>query len=241
MDSIILEIPFDLGIPKRDKRGSAKAPSRISKSMGVNTIRIPIEGGNFDRTQKRIENYAEEEYEKNRVVGIGGDHSISYGLIKAFDKSFKNTGLIYFDAHPDCQDYFRTPTYENVLRCIIKDTDIYPNILLIGTREITSSERDFIKKKKLKVNEELGTFLSNIKNLYVSLDIDVLDPKVAPGTGETVSNGLSLEETENKIEEIKDSKAEVRGLDLVEVCPRLDRKEKTVKVATELLKKFLTL
>ena len=244
MNVKILKIPFDLGILEENKRGASKAPEVLSKHLKGNFIDVPINSGNFEETQKNIENYASKEYQKNNfVIGLGGDHSVSYGLIKAFDKSFKNKGLIYFDAHPDCQDYFLPSTYEDILRCVIKDTDIYPNLLLIGTREITKAEKEFIKKNKIKISnkkEDILSLINKVKNIYVSIDIDVLDPTYAPGTGEPVKNGLTPKEL-NEFLRIIISSGKLKGVDLVEVSPDLDENNKTTKVATNLLGKFLTL
>lgn len=236
----ILKIPFDKGILEKEKRGASQAPKKITKKG----IFVEIDAGNFETTQKNIEKAALLEYRKNKtVLGIGGDHSISYGLIKAFDKTFENKALIYFDAHPDCQDYFFPPTYENVLRCCIEDTKILPKILLIGTREITSTEKKYLKEKNIKIFENIEDLVDVVyssENIYVSIDIDVIDPKYAPGTGEPVKNGLSPEKLKEIIEILVRTK-KIRGIDLVEVSPRLDENNKTVYLTTELLEKFLTL
>ncbi|UCD04530.1 MAG: arginase family protein [Candidatus Woesearchaeota archaeon] len=241
--AIVLKIPFDLGILEENKRGAAKAPEIISKNLKGNFVDVPIDKGNFEETQKNIEKHALEQYKKgNIVIGLGGDHSVSYGLIKAFDKSFKNKGLIYFDAHPDCQDYFLPSTYEDILRCVIKDTKICPNILLVGIREVTKAERKYISNKNLKIGgkKDIIDLLNKVEHVYISIDIDVLDPKFAPGTGEPIKNGLLIDELMEMLRMIIESK-KVEGLDIVEVCPDLDKNNKTVLVATELLERFLTL
>lgn len=239
----ILKIPFDLGILEENRRGAAKAPEKIANNLKADSINVPINEGNFEETQKNIEENALREYNKsNMVVGLGGDHSVSYGLIKAFDKSFENKGLIYFDAHPDCQDYFLPSTYEDILRCVIKDTNIYPNVLLLGVRKITTAEKKYISDKNLKIGnkKDILTFLDKIGNLYVSIDIDVLDPKYAPGTGEPVKGGLSVKELKEMLDIIIASK-KLKGLDIVEVCPDLDENNRTLTLVTELLERFLTL
>lgn len=242
--AVVLKIPFDLGILEENKRGACEFPDEIYKKSDVKYINVPVNEGNFEETQNNIEKCALNEYKKgNFVIGLGGDHSVSYGLIKAFDKSFSKKGLIYFDAHPDCQDYFLPSTYEDILRCVIKDTKIFPNLILIGVREITEAENKYIKNKKIKIinsKEGLREFLKSIENLYVSIDIDVIDPIYAPGTGEPVKNGLSPSELNIMLDEVIASK-KIRGIDLVEVCPRLDKNKKTIRLATELLEKFLTL
>ena len=242
--AVILKIPFDLGILEEGKRGAAEAPKIISKNLKGDFIDVPVDKSNFEITQRNIEKHALEQYKKgNIVIGLGGDHSVSYGLIKAFDESFNNKGLIYFDAHPDCQDYFLPSTHEDILRCIVKDTDIFPNILLVGVREITDAEKEFIDKNKIKITNKINDieeFLNRIDNLYISIDIDVLDPKVAPGTGELVKGGFSIDQFNKFLDKIIESR-KLRGTDLVEVSPRLDKNNKTITVVTELLERFLTL
>lgn len=236
----ILKIPFDKGILEKDKRGTAEAP-KILTDRGIT---VSVDPNNFEKTQKNIENAAINEYKRNKnVIGLGGDHSISYGLIKAFDKTFDNKALIYFDAHPDCQDYFLPPTYENVLRCVLEDTKIYPKVLLIGTRDITNAEKKYLEEKNIKIYEKLDDLIDliyGVENIYLSLDIDVLDPTYAPGTGEPVNNGLTPKKLGEIIDILIYSK-KIRGMDLVEFSPKLDKNNKTKKLATELLEKFLTL
>ncbi|MBI4154680.1 arginase family protein, partial [Candidatus Woesearchaeota archaeon] len=158
----------------------------IVKELNIKASFPDLDKNNCDKVLKQIENL------KGRIF-IGGDHSISYALVKGFFKRFKNFGLVVFDAHPDCCEPFKTVTHEDWLRKLIEEKVIKKeNILLFGIREVDKTEFEFlkgmsiIKCKEILENKDytnkLMNFINKFKNIYLSLDIDVVDPKDAPGT-----------------------------------------------------------
>lgn len=242
MKKIILKAPFELGIVERERIGTAEAPDIIAEEIGdiqdVVWQTVDVRP-NFDETMQNIEKSASV---KDFVIGVGGDHSISFGFIKAFSKKFKERALVYFDAHLDCQDDWLPPSHEDILRAVVKQGFVKPeNILVIGARTWTQRELDFVKEKKVKIGklEDVSDFIKDKKNLYISIDIDVVDPAFAPGTGWPEKDGIS----ENQLLEalkILSGSGKVRGLDVVEVCPRKDVKNKTIKLAAKALRVFLS-
>ncbi len=258
----ILKIPFDLGILEEKRRGAANAPDLILAEIKriynkqLHQLSVPVNLGNFEQTQQNIENAALKEYAKGRcVIGIGGDHSVSFGLIRAFAQHFKGkVGLIYLDAHPDCQDHFLPPSHEDILRDVIIE-GIIPakNVLLVGVRRWTKQEKKFVAKEKFRfiraqdlltksqswLADQVTAFAAKLQHLYISLDIDVLDPKIAPGTGWPEPHGLTERQLISVLRVLIKS-GKVRGLDITEVCPSLDADSATVSLAARLLKPFLT-
>ena len=141
-----------------------------------------------------------------KVIFLGGDHSVSYSITRAFfdyvqNNKDKNNGrepcLIVFDAHPDVMPLVdeKIPTHEEWLRALIEDGFPAKNILLVGVRNSDPAEIEFLEEKGIKqisINEinldlesatDVITEFSSGKELYVSFDIDAIDPAFAPSTG----------------------------------------------------------
>jgi len=244
----IIKIPFDKCIVEKERRGTALGPESILKELkfGIlkNTNIIEVkELDDFEKMHKEVEDIAKKENKKkNFVIGLGGDHSISYGLMKAFAGSYKNTALIYFDAHLDCEDDFLPPTHEDIVRAAVNEKFFKPeDILIIGARKFYPKELVFIKEKEIKLGrlEDIESFLKDKNNVYISLDIDVFDPEFAPGTGYLENNGLKPEPVIQIIKKMMKTE-KIRGIDIVEVSPPKDKNNITVRLATEILVEFLT-
>ena len=187
-----------------------------------------------------------------RVVFLGGDHSISYSSSRAFLDNCENKGaepcLIVFDAHADCMTPMKEPTHEEWLRKLIEDGFPVENILLIGARNLWKDEIEFLKKKNVKqisMNQLLDSFedsceaimeFSNGKELYVSIDIDFIDPAYAPGTGYPEVGGLSSRKFIYLISRISKMK-NLKAVDLVEINPVKDKgfDNRTVKLGAKIL------
>jgi len=252
----ILKIPFDKCIVEKDRRGAALGPDAIEKelkdffqfeglSKNIKFVEIE-EKDDFEKLHKEVEAEATKAYAKsNLVMGLGGDHSVSYGLIKAFAKKFpKKSGLIYFDAHFDCQDDFLPPTHEDILKAAVKKGFFKPeNIFVIGVRNYTEKELGFVQKNKIKfmlVNDfsskEITNFAKNYDDIYFNLDIDAIDPAFAPGTGWPEPLGLHPKDVLDIILQLKDK---IKLLDIVEVSPPKDVNNMTSRLAAKFLAEFL--
>jgi agmatinase len=254
----IIKIPFDACIVEKERRGAAKGPEAIEAELKnffkfdelkVKPEFVEIkEKNDFDKMHKEVEKKADEEYKnKSFVIGLGGDHSVSYGLMKAFAKNHKNAGLIYFDAHLDCQDDFLPPTHEDVLRAAVKEK-LFKKIFVYGIRNYTEKEKKFamenfswdsaevpIKSAEKHIFEEL---LKEVDSIYISIDIDAIDPAFAPGTGWPEPLGMLPQDFINLLRKIIATK-KVKGIDIVEVSPPKDVNNMTAKLAARLLLEFL--
>ena len=128
------------------------------------------EQDDFEKLHKDSEKTATDAYkQKNLVIGLGGDHSVSYGLMHAFAKTFPHSGLIYFDAHFDCDVDFLPATHEDILRAAVNE-HIFDGILVVGARKYAPNELEFVKKEKIpfekNINEEkILEFCRNFKNI----------------------------------------------------------------------------
>lgn len=220
---------------------------------------IHLDNSNLEMTNKLIYKNALEIFEeKPKTVFLGGDHSITYSLTKAFLQNCraikKDACLIVFDAHPDCMPITKGsdkyPNHEEWLRALIEQGFPAKNVLLVGVRNSYSSESEFLKEKKIRTIN-MNQLLENIeetceiimefsdkKELYLSLDIDVVDPAFAPGTGYKESGGLTSRELIyllNRLNKIKN----LRAIDLVEVNPRIDGDYLTVKLGAKILSELI--
>ena len=178
---------------------------------------------------------------------MGGDHSITYSTFKAFSEKNKNVGLIIFDAHPDCQSDFKV-THEDFLRVLIKEKLLKPeNVILVGIRKWTNEEFAYLRDNNIKffTSEQLYTnfvetcdiiigISRNFDKLYVSLDIDVIDPAFAPGTGYIEPLGLQPRELFYILKRFKRLE-NLKWVDIVEVNPKKDINNMPVKLASRII------
>ena len=250
----ILKIPFDKCIVEKERRGAEKAPDIIQKEFESLFASEEIKNAkwasvkvsdDFEKLHKKIEFQASKAYQKGEVVvGIGGDHSVSYSLVKAFFENHKNSGLIVFDAHLDCVHNFYPPTHEDWLRVLI-EKKIVPKgkISHFGSRNNTKEEISFasdnlswdsIEVSLDAVKEHIKEFLESVDSVYLSVDIDVLDPKFAPGTGWPEPAGILPQHLLSLLDKIRASK-KIRGFDIVEVSPPRDINNITSRLAAKIL------
>jgi agmatinase len=174
---------------------------------------IHLDNSNVSLSNGLIYKNAFETFEtKPKTIFIGGDHSISYSLVGAFldycqnsdeEKEAKEPCLIVFDAHADLMEPMQEPTHEEWLRGVIEKGFPAENILLVGARNFDAQEIVYLKEKGIRtismnqlllnIEDSCDTIMefSNGKELYVSIDIDVIDPTFAPATGYTEPGGLT--------------------------------------------------
>jgi len=233
------------------KNGPEKMGEVVLKELGVEDA-LEIEVGNEDIREDEENIYLESKKifeEDERFCFIGGDHSISYPIFKAFSERVQNPFLIVFDAHADCMPPMKEPTHEEFLRGLIEGGFVKgENVILIGARRIESEEGKFLRESGVKVFgevydlEAVADYVSERalgKDVYISVDLDVLDPAFAPGVNYPEPNGLSSKELFYLLRRL----FVVRGvscLDVVEAC--VDRDERydfrTVRVAGRIIEDF---
>lgn len=220
---------------------------------------IHLDNSNLELTNKLIYKNAFETFEsKEKTIFLGGDHSISYSLGRAFldycENSEKEPCLIVFDAHPDCMPLTRGtegyPNHEEWLRGLIEKGFPSKNILLVGVRNSDHQESKFLKEKgirtigmnalleNLEETCEVIMEFSDRKELYVSLDIDVVDPVFAMGTGYKEPGGLTSREFIYIIQRLNKIK-NLRGVDLVEINPKKDTNNLTLKLGAKILSEII--
>ncbi len=231
----------------------------ITKLKVVDVGDIGIERVNVDKNLKEINNFIKDLYTKNENVipiMIGGDHFCSFPVIKSVGDHFNKKeefGVLIFDAHLDFYQEWDKGVYSHAtLTHRIFDLDYInnKNLLIVGVRDIDIPELEIVRQEEIEylsayqLSEGLKNYIekiinffkkSGIKNLYISIDIDALDPSVAPGTGFAMPGGFSYRELW-KILKIITENFKIIGFDLVEVAPNLDLENKmTCNLAAKLI------
>lgn len=162
-------------------------------------------------------------YGKGPMV-LGGEHSITYGVIKAMRKKFKDISVLQFDAHTDLINIYERCRYSHA--CVMRRIhDLKVPITSVGIRNINREAEDYIQKNKIKSVhyapgippiEKILKTLS--KNVYITFDLDCLDPSIMPSVGTAEPGGIGWYEAINTIEEIS-KHVNVVGADIVELKP----------------------
>jgi agmatinase len=194
-----------------------------------------------------------------RFLFLGGDHLITYfSFYSLSELAFfreKKSGIIYLDAHPDLYYQYKGNLYSHacVLRRILDQTKIDPkNIIQIGIRASTKEQREFVlnsgiktfykkqllERKSIDIVEEIKDKLSeSVEKIYLSIDLDILDPAFAPGLGNPEPGGLTTRELINFIQELSDLPISV--FDVVELSPTYDQSNITAFAAAKVIKETL--
>jgi agmatinase len=256
---VLLGVPFDAN--SSYKRGAAAAPTPIREALrsdasnlwtelGVDLSRpgliadagdleLPEESDTaFPIIEKKIEEILAT---RRRPVVLGGDHSITYPIVRSFGRQFKDLTVIVFDAHPDLYNDFDGNRFSHASPFArIMEDKAARRLIQVGIRTLNSHQRkqaerfgvevfEIGKKKSL---EEIKTWCP----VYVSFDMDVLDPAFAPGVSHREPGGMTVREV---LEHLHSITAAVVGADIVEYNPSRDVSDLTACVAGKILKELL--
>jgi len=203
--------------------------------------------------------------EQQFPIVLGGDHSIAIGTLAGLGKHYKNLGVIWYDAHGDLNTVETTPSGNihgmplaaslGIGEKRLVEVGGYApkikteNVVLIGARDLDEGERALIKEIGMKVytmqdinelgmkrvmEETINYLKEKTDGLHLSLDVDGLDPSVTPGVGTAVPSGITLRESELAMEMLHQSQL-LTSLEVVEVNPILDDKNRTAEVAVHLI------
>ncbi len=254
-DFTIVGIPYDLKTTYR--AGTSKGPDAIRKNSTVRSINSFSErgvdlsedtnirdAGNIqpdEDTEKFIKTVEDHIYEITKSgsipVSLGGDHSVTYPVVKGVHKHFKELNIVWLDAHPDVYEDYEGDLYSHACPLArILELDGIKDVIQGGIRATTRKLNEKIKSSGIKVydpvhfNDMHGLTLDG--PVYLSIDIDVLDPAYAPGVGTPVPGGMT---TRDIINFIHSTDMDIVGFDLVEVNPDFDQSFITASVAAKII------
>ena len=155
---------------------------------------------------------------------FGGEHSISIGIIKAFYETYPDITILQLDAHADLRPEYNGSAFNHA--CALYDASKNSNLIQVGIRSMDKSELDHMKKNNCFFAEDIVGDMDWIERaigimkdkVYITLDLDVLDPGIMPSTGTPEPGGLSWETTSQFLKKVFELK-EVKGFDIVELAP----------------------
>jgi agmatinase len=171
---------------------------------------------------------------------FGGDHSISFPILAAMAKKHQNLTIVHFDAHPDLYHEFKGNPLSNACPFArIMENGLAARLVQIGIRTLNKHQREQAEKFNVEVHEMRnwqGPELLQIKGpVYISVDLDALDPAFAPGVSHHEPGGLSVRQILDVIHSID---APIVGADIVEYNPDRDINNMTAVVAIKIYKEI---
>lgn len=254
----LIGIPFDAH--SSYLQGAALAPPLIRTAMTCNSsnswsengvdlsapeifadagdLKLPPDASAFSLIEKGIE----ELLTKNlRPISLGGDHSITYPIVRTFARHYPDLNIIHFDAHPDLYDEFQGNRYSHACPFArIMEEGCAKRLIQVGIRTMSGP----LKKQAAKFGVEVVSMsqlpayekLKLEGPIYISFDVDVLDPAFAPGISHREPGGMSVREALGHLQAIRGG---IVGADLVEYNPTQDVAQLTWMVCGRVLKEIL--
>ncbi len=176
-----------------------------------------------------------------RPVSLGGDHSITYPVVKAFAGRYPELTIFHFDAHPDLYDEFEGNRLSHACPFArIMEAGLAKRLVQVGIRTMVRHQREQAERFGVEVVEMRGLpayeRLKAAGPVYVTFDMDVLDPAFAPGVSHREPGGMSVREAIAHLHAIE---GEIVGADVVEFNPVRDVAGVTATVASKILKEIL--
>ena len=173
-------------------------------------------------------------------VILGGDHSVPFGAIRAYAETYPGLGVLHLDAHADLRDAYEgfIWSHASIFHNVMTKIPAVGRLVQVGVRDLGESERRMIESFEGRIvtffdadlarRKDDGIAFSRIaddivaalpNDIYLSWDIDGLDPTLCPGTGTPVPGGLSWNEAIALLRAVKRSRKRIVGLDLCEISP----------------------
>ena len=258
----LLGIPLDVN--SSYLRGSAEAPAKIREALRSDAsnnwtelgVDLAAAGAFSDAGDLRLNNSHEKvgedfaEIERTvgellekggRPVSLGGDHSITYPILKAFARRYPELTILHFDAHPDLYDEFEGSRVSHACPFArIMEEHLAKRLVQVGIRTMNGHQREQAARFGIEVSE-MRTLPAYDKlkingPVYISFDMDALDPAFAPGVSHREPGGMTVREAIAHLHAIEGT---IVGADLVEYNPAQDVSGMTATVAAKILKEIL--
>jgi agmatinase len=238
--TVILPIPFDK--TSTWLKGANKGPAAIIEASGylelydietdsevfkkgiftAKPIRSASSSVLMKKTDSAVSGYLKD---KKLVVTLGGEHSVSIGVIKCYAEHYKDLSILHLDAHADSRDSYQGSRYNHA--CVIaRVREFTKNIVSVGIRSMDVSEISGVENKRIFLAHKIhdsDKWMNNAVRLltdtvYITIDLDVFDPGIMPSTGTPEPGGLGWYQVMRLLYSVAKSKRIV-GFDVVELCP----------------------
>ncbi len=255
--AVMLGIPMEITVTNRP--GTRFAPQAIRlESVGIETysptfnkelneanfydagdLELPF--GNAQCALDIIKENVTQIYKNGKkVLGIGGEHLVTLAEIQAVKGFYENLAVVQFDAHTDLREEYlgETLTHSGVMKQISKIVG-FENIAQIGIRSGEKEEFELMKKHNTQLFNpaELEKFKG--KNIFLTLDLDVLDPSIMKGVGTPEGGGLTYKELMQWLLAFRDYN--IIGADVVELAPDIDPTHVSTACACTIVREMLML
>ncbi len=258
--------PVMVGIPSDENssflRGCAKAPKKIRAALLSDSANMWSELGYemklkencFDLGDlslsagaqgfEEVTNAIDEQLSAgHRVLSLGGDHAITFPVIRAYAKHYPELTILHFDAHGDLYHNFQNnPLSHASPFARIMEKDLASRLIQVGIRTLNQHQREQVERfgvEVFTVNQVAAVTALDITGpLYISVDLDALDPAFAPGVSHHEPGGLSSRDIINVLHSIN---TPVVGADIVEYNPSRDLNGMTGMVAAKFLRELMGL
>ena len=254
--SAILGIPFDAN--SSHMRGAEKAPPLIREALLSDASNLwtetgvdlgaedaYVDSGDLDLSEAnafgQIETAVEQLIEQGlRPICLGGDHSITYPIVRAFSRKYERLTIVHFDAHPDLYDEFEGSKLSHACPFArIMEGGLASRLIQIGIRTLNGHQREQAERYKVEQYEMSELPPLDVLQLqgpvYTSFDIDVLDPAFAPGISHREPGGMSVRDTLRYLHAVT---GQIVGADIVEYNPTRDLDKVTAVVCAKILKEI---
>ena len=176
-----------------------------------------------------------------KVLTLGGDHAVTYPVFRAFAAHRSDIAIVHIDAHPDLYDDFEgDPLSHASPFARIMERGLSSNLVQVGIRATYHHQEAQAQRFGVRSfgPDDLAAATQALPGgpVYLTIDLDGLDPSVAPGVNHYEPGGLTVRELLNLIKAIP---GEIVGADIVELCPQRDHHDMTAKVAAKLVKEIV--
>ena len=259
-DYVLMGVPFDLTSTYRPGSRFGPSAIRdaslnietysLRTDMDVSEVKICDLGDlhiadNLEETVNRVKLVTKEIIDLKKIpIILGGEHSVTIGAVKAFKDQIKDLVILDFDAHMDLrQEYLGSKMSHATCMRRICDLLGVRNIVEVGVRDVSKEELEFAKRNKISfytsdqitndfklVRKDVIDRLSSYKYVYVTIDMDVLDPSYTPAVGNPAPEGLNPSFILGTLQELC-HESNVVGFDLVEVAPHYDSGTTAIQAA----------
>lgn len=250
-----------LGVPNDANssflRGAAEAPPAIREALHSPSTNLSTESGldlddnphlydagdlglgvSFEAIEEAI---AERLEHGERVLSLGGDHAVAYPILRAYGRRYERLGVLQLDAHPDLYDQLDGNRLSHACPFArVMEDGLAGRLVQVGIRTLNPHQREQAERFAVEIHEmkdwRPDAPLDFDGPLYLSLDLDVLDPAFAPGVSHPEPGGLSVRDVITLIQQID---APLVGADVVELNPSRDPTGITARVAAKLVKEIV--
>ncbi len=241
-------------------QGAALAPTAIREALHSPSSNLTTENGINLQDHPKLQDHGDIQFsastpwnetveqettsllvDNHRVLALGGDHAITYPLVKAHHAKYGELTILHLDAHPDLYDDFEGNPYSHASPFArIMESGLARRLIQVGIRTMNAHQKQQAARFGVEVFDmqhwEGYQSLTLESPVYLSVDLDVLDPAFAPGISHHEPGGLSTRELLHIIQHLP---VPVVGADIVELNPTRDINGVTAMVAAKVLKEVL--